>query len=65
MAFFSLEMTDVQLANRLMANHGGAPTDGGEIRNSSINGGNLPPDGFDNIDLKSIIPPPDGKPASF
>ena len=41
------------------------PTDGGEIHNSSINGGNLPPDGFDNIDLKSIIPPPDGKPASF
>ena len=41
------------------------PTNGGEIRGSLVNGENLPPEGFDNIDLKSIIPPPDGKPASF
>lgn len=41
------------------------PTDGGEIRNSIINGENIPPEGFENMDLKLIIPPPDGKPASF
>ena len=41
------------------------PTDGGEIRNSSINGENLPPEGLENIDLTTMIPPPDGRPLSF
>ena len=38
------------------------PTYGGEIRGSSINGENNPPDGFD---ITSIIPPPDDKPIIF
>ena len=38
------------------------PIDGGEIRGSSINGGNNPPEGFD---ITSIIPPPDDKPIIF
>jgi replicative DNA helicase len=40
-------------------------TEGGEIRGSAINGENNPPGGFDNIDLKTVIPPPDNKPISF
>ena len=40
-------------------------TEGGEIRGSAINGENNPPGGFDNIDLKTVIPPPDNRPLSF
>ena len=40
-------------------------TQGGEIRGSAINGENNPPGGFDNVDLKVVIPPPDNKPISF
>ena len=40
-------------------------TEGGEIRGSAINGENNPPGGFDNIDLKTVIPPPDNRPISF
>ena len=39
--------------------------EGGEIIGSAINGENNPPGGFDNIDLKAVIPPPDNKPISF
>lgn len=42
-----------------------APTESGEIWNSSINGENLPPEGLENIDLTTMIPPPDGRPLSF
>ena len=40
-------------------------TQGGEIRGSAINGENNPPGGFDNVDLKAVIPPPDNQPISF
>ena len=40
-------------------------TEGGEIRGSAINGENNPPGGFDNIDITSMIPPPDNRPLSF
>jgi replicative DNA helicase len=40
-------------------------TQGGEIRGSAINGENNPSGGFDNIDLKVVIPPPDNQPISF
>ena len=40
-------------------------TEGGEIRGSAINGENNPSGGFDNIDLKTVIPPPDNRPISF
>jgi len=38
------------------------PTEGGEIRNFSLNGENNPPEG---LDITTIIPPPDGTPISF
>jgi replicative DNA helicase len=47
----------------MIGNH--APTDGGEIRNSSVNGENLPPEGLENLDITTIIPPPDGRPIQF
>ena len=40
-------------------------TDGGEIRNFSLDGENHPPEGLEDGDIKDVIPPPDEKPLTF
>ncbi len=40
-------------------------TDGGEIRNFSLDGENHPPEGLEDGDIKDVIPPPDDKPLTF